>query len=108
MLPAWPEAPERALLLDTLARINPEGRTTEEASYAQEAATLYRELYAGSGSRHYARAYDRLTGSVDGLPSVPPLPRLARHIDSGPVVLDALFTRVEELTAAAAPRTDEV
>lgn len=99
MLPDWPDAPERALLLETLALIDPSAQ--QEA--AREAVELYRELYARAASRQYATAYERLTGSLDGLPAADPLPRLAGPVAADPVDLDALLRRVEELAAAAAP-----
>lgn len=95
MLPDWPDPPERALLLDTLARLDPSSR-----SRALAAAALYRELYAQTGSRQYARGYERLTGGLEGLPSTTPLPRLAGEVAAEPVDLDLLFTRVEELAAS--------
>jgi hypothetical protein len=95
MLPDWPDPPERVLLLDTLARLDPSNR-----SRARAAAALYRELYAQTGSRQYGRAYQRLTGGLEGLPPTRPLPRLAGEVAAEPVDLDALFTRVEELAAS--------
>jgi tetratricopeptide (TPR) repeat protein len=96
MLPDWPDPPERALLLDTLACIDPSA-----PAYAVEAAALYRELYAKAGSRQFARAYERLTGGLDRLPAPAALPRLAGPLDSDPVDLELLFSRVEDFAAAA-------
>ena len=102
MLPDWPEPPERALLLDTLARIDPSARAE-----ALEAAGLYRELYAKGASHQYASAYERLTGSLEGLPTASALPQLAGHVASDdPVDPEALLTRVEKLAAATTPGTD--
>jgi class 3 adenylate cyclase/predicted ATPase len=99
MLPEWPDPPERALLLDTLTQID---RTRQPA---WEAADLYRELYAKAASRRYATAYERLTGSRDGLPAAEALPRLAEDVTAESIDLETLFTRVEEL-AASAPAAD--
>jgi predicted ATPase/class 3 adenylate cyclase len=96
MLPDWPDAPERALLLDTLAQIDSSAR-----SHALEAAALYRELFSKAASRQYAAAYERLTGGIDGLPAAEPLPQLSEHVAYDPVDLEALFARVEEFTASA-------
>jgi tetratricopeptide (TPR) repeat protein len=96
MLPEWPDPPERALLLDTLARIDPAAQAP-----AREAAALYRELYGAAPSLQFATAYRRLTGGCTDLPPATPLPRLAAEVTDGPVDLDHLFTRVERLAAAA-------
>jgi hypothetical protein len=98
MIADWPDPPEQALLRDTLARIDPSAQ-----SYAREAATLYRALYKRAPSQQYARAFQRLTGGLDGLPAAAPLPRLAGRVAEGPVNLDELFTRVEKLAVAAPP-----
>jgi predicted ATPase/class 3 adenylate cyclase len=96
MLPDWPDPPDRVLLLDTLAAIDPSAR-----SYGLEAAELYRELYVKSASRQYAKAYARLTGHLESLPVARALPRLAEHVSAETVDIDALFTRAEEFAAAA-------
>ena len=96
MIPDWPDPPERALLLDMLAQLDP---TSE--SPGREAAALYRELYGAAPSRQYAAAYRRLTGGRSELPPAMPLPRLAAEVTDGSVDLDQLFTRVERLAAAA-------
>jgi len=96
MLPEWPDPPERALLLDTLARIDPAAQAP-----AREAAALYRDLYGAAPSLQFATAYRRLTGGGTDLPPATPLPRLAAEVTDGPVDLDHLFTRVERLAAAA-------
>jgi hypothetical protein len=92
MLPEWPDAPERALLLETLVRLDPSSR-----SQAAEAASLYRELYQKAPSRQYAAAYHLLTGGLADLPSPPSLPRLAASVPKGQVDLEDLFSRVERL-----------
>jgi predicted ATPase/class 3 adenylate cyclase len=94
----WPEPPERALLLDTIAQVDP------RLSWASaEAAQLYRRLYEQAPGSSYADAYRRLTGRR--LPPAPELPPLVGVLDDVPLDLGALLTRVEQLArdSEAAP-----
>jgi tetratricopeptide (TPR) repeat protein len=92
-LPDWPEPPERALLLDTIAQVDPHARWATD-----EAAELYQRLYQHAPGSAYADAYRRLTGRR--LPPAPDLPPLVGVLDDGPVNLDSLLTRVEQLATA--------
>ena len=94
MLPHWPQPPERALLLDTIAQL---GAATPDES--AEASELYRDLYDQAPTSTYADAFHRLTGRR--LPAAPALPPLAAVATDTPVDLDALLTRVEQLARAS-------
>ena len=96
MLTQWPERPERALLLDTIAQIDPRARAE-----AVEAAEIYAALYLDAPTIAYAVAYRRLSGG-SLLPSPPALPPLGEVVDDAPVDVDELLTRVEALSLDSA------
>jgi class 3 adenylate cyclase/tetratricopeptide (TPR) repeat protein len=98
MLDRWPEAPERALLLDTIAQLD-----SRAGPAAAEAAEIYRDLYLAAPTITYAEAYRRLTGG-HRLPPPAPLPALGGVVDDAPLDLDAVLTGVERLAFGEAAR----
>ncbi len=90
----WTSGPERAAVLDELARLGPAWDEDRAA-----AAALYRELYERAPNVEYRRAFERLTGTLlpPGAP-LPPPPEVA-----GPVAdVDELLGQVEELLGQGA------
>jgi len=89
----WTGGPERAAVLDELARLGP-ARDRERSA----AAALYGELHERAPNVSYRRAYERLTGS--SLPPGPPLPPPPEV--AGPAAdVDELLDHVEELLGQA-------
>ncbi len=90
----WAAGPERAAVLDELARLGPAWDDDRAA-----AAALYRELYERAPNVEYRRACERLTGTL--LPPGPPLPPPPEV--AGPATdVEELLGHVEELLGQGA------
>jgi predicted ATPase/class 3 adenylate cyclase len=99
----WTQPHERALILATLWRIDPDDEQARSG-----AAELYRDLHAQTPNVAYREAFAFLTGT--SLPPGPPLPPLPEELEDGAADLAALLVQVDrvvgELTAAGSARPE--
>lgn len=90
LLDEWPEDSQQAAVQYEIWRLDP-----TQATCRQNAADLYRDLYARTPNIKYRQRYTELTR--DALPDPTPLPGLPEIVTQNPVDRDALLAQVDQM-----------